>query len=156
MINVEFYSLSMIFFLLKNDLLGGKYLWKRAPIQLKNETSEFFHLYSICKALLQEQILIAYEIIHTIKWSSVISRFIIEFHSILQHRALELVQSSYKEINLIDLTQLLNVSEQYCIECNLLPSSSFLFIFHLLYSSIYFVISFSLLFSLYNKWMEYY
>lgn len=107
----------MIIFLIQGDLYGGKYLWKRSPNELKIETTEFYSLWSICKALLQKSILEAYQIIHNTKWSNFISSYIIELHSTLQYQSINTLQSSYSEVNLLEMSGLLDLTPEQTIEC---------------------------------------
>lgn len=112
------YAINFAIYLIQNDFYGGKYLWKRAPAILKSEEFDFFHLWSICKHLLQNSIAEAYHIMKTRKWSSNITVLISRFHSILQYRKIELIVSSYSEISLSEISRLLDFTPPQCLECN--------------------------------------
>ena len=131
MIDESVYSISMISYLLQNDYYGAKYLWKRAPIPIKIDTSEFTKVWNINQSLLQNSLPSAYEVIKSTEWSPEITILIQRLYSHLQQFALNLIQTTYTTIKLTEMMSLLDKSDAQCQEGPSCILIHFIFLFSL-------------------------
>jgi hypothetical protein len=115
-IDENVYTISMIIYLLQDDFYGAKYFWKRAPVSIKTETSEFTKVWNINKHLIQNSIPHAFQLIKTTEWSQNISNLIQRLYSHLQQFTLTLIQNTHTTIKLSVMMNLLDMSEAQCQE----------------------------------------
>jgi hypothetical protein len=115
----------MVIYLIQNDIYGAKYLWKRTPSHLKNDSaSEFNRVWAISKSLIQNSLSEAYELIKSQPWSPTLSPLIQRLRERLRQSSLELIRIGYKTLKLSEMMVLLDLTPSECHEgrLHLFPS----------------------------------
>lgn len=106
----------MIIYILQNDIYGAKYLWKRAPFNIKTEGSQFTIIWAICQCLIQNSSSDAYTIIKSYSWSPGVTILISRLRAHIQNMSIILIQGSYHTITISDIMILLDMDRSQCLE----------------------------------------
>lgn len=92
------YEQLLVMYLANNDYPNAKFLWKRAPANIKEESQELIRLWEIGKKLIQNDIPTVYEAIDSYTWPEHLSKIVKFLRDEIKKRALQLIGKSYSTI----------------------------------------------------------
>ncbi|RWS28488.1 COP9 signalosome complex subunit 8-like protein [Leptotrombidium deliense] len=96
--SVQIYAQLLAIYLLSNDLPNSKFLWKRIPANLKQESPELKAIWEIGKKLWEKNISCIYGLIDSCQWPVYLSNIMKELREVTFKRAVNLISQSYSYI----------------------------------------------------------
>lgn len=111
-VTFETYSRLLMVYLIKNNLISAKFLWKRIPINVKQSYPELGKIWQIGQCLWKKQYEQAYLIVSNGEWSSLISPLMTKLSESQQQRMVNLIQRAYATISLTKFGHLIGKREE--------------------------------------------
>lgn len=109
------YKQLLIIYLIDNDVVNAKFLWKRIPDSIKAETPELQALWKIGQHLWKRDFVNVYVAIKSEEWSCVSLPLLEKLVLSLRKRLVKLVAQAYSNIHIEQLGNLLGLNEQEVI-----------------------------------------
>lgn len=95
--------------MLGNDVEGAYHLWRRVPLQFKNDTTQIAALWNISKELWKENIEAAYKAMK-FNFSPLISTLVGKLHTQICQSQLQLISKAYSSIHETEMMMRLNMT----------------------------------------------
>ncbi|XP_047142435.1 COP9 signalosome complex subunit 8 isoform X1 [Hydra vulgaris] len=109
--SIEVYSQLLTFYLLENDIINAKFLWKRIPAPLK-DNEELKNIWVIGKYLWKKDLVNIYSAISSYEWSTLISPLMKKLCEKLRESSLKLISKVYTVIKVESLCAMLGAQEE--------------------------------------------
>ncbi|RWS09731.1 hypothetical protein B4U79_01202 [Dinothrombium tinctorium] len=100
--SLQIYAQLLAIYLLSNDLPNAKFLWKRIPKNLKQESPELRAIWEIGKKLWEKNIHAIYDLIDGYQWPAYLNNIMKELREVTFKRAINLISQSYSYISFDD------------------------------------------------------
>merc|ERR1712002_605239 len=115
-ISPDTYKQLLIIYLIDNDVVNAKFLWKRIPPTIKADNSELHAIWKIGQFLWKRDFANVYVSAKAETWSSVVQPLVDKLIVNLRNRMVSLVAQAYSAIRLTELGKLLGLDEAATIE----------------------------------------
>jgi len=115
-VSPDTYKQLLAIYLIDNDVVNAKFLWKRIPPAIKAENSELQAIWKIGQYLWKREFASVYPCAKNEEWSSVVQPLIEKLVVTLRRRMVRLVVQAYSVIRVGDLGNLLGLTEAEAIE----------------------------------------
>ena len=109
------YKKLLLIYLVETDLTNAKFLWKRMPLELKND-NEMSAIWKIGQSLWKREFSNIYSVVRSMDWSEDLKGLIELFCEMLRKRLVKLVEESYSIIKFDDLCKFLGIAEEQLVE----------------------------------------
>lgn len=106
----EFYCSFMASHLILNDLIGARYLWRRSPIDIKENSSEFIQLWTIGQSLWQSDIHSAFTNMSSFQFSPIIELLIEILKTTIRENQINTIAKAFTTVSVTYLTDKLYMS----------------------------------------------
>ena len=110
--SLEVYSQLLMYYLLENDVINAKFLWKRIPSSLKDQSEELNSIWKVGKFLWKKDLVNIYSAISGYEWSSSIAPLMKKLAEMLRESSLKLISKVYTVIKIESLCALLGAQEE--------------------------------------------
>jgi len=106
------YSVQLITYLILNDLVNARFLWKRIPSPVKSGRPELGSIWTIGKAMWQKNYIEVYKSIRGVNWPDAYKPLLAVLEEVYRSRMITLLSKAYTAISLVDAQILLGLSLQ--------------------------------------------
>ena len=96
-------------FILSSDYNGARYLWRRAPVAIKYDMSQFTSFWGIAKSLLKQDISAAFLLLMKTTWESNVVHIVEEISIKLRQNYIALLAKSYSKVSVAKIASTLVV-----------------------------------------------
>ncbi|XP_078344909.1 COP9 signalosome complex subunit 8-like isoform X2 [Oculina patagonica] len=110
----EVYSQLLAVYLFQNDVCNAKFLWKRAPEEIKVSTPELAKLWNVGCHMWKRDFVAIYESLKE-EWSPTIQPIMTALEEKLRSRAFDLVSKAYTSIQAEDLARLMGITTEAAV-----------------------------------------
>lgn len=114
--SIDVYKQLLTVYLIQNEILNAKFLWKRIPEQLKNDNNEILNLWKIGQYLWKREFPNVYTAVSSMEWSPLLQPMLVKLVEELRNRLLRLVGNAYSIIKIDTLCQMLGLAETEVVE----------------------------------------
>jgi len=104
------YSVHLLGYLIIDDLVNARYLWKRIPDEIKKVDTEICAIWNIGKSLWLEDTVSFYKNIHSYAWENLTSTLVDILKAKYSERTIELLSNAYSIVTLDTICQHLGLS----------------------------------------------
>ena len=115
-ISPDAYKQLLIIYLIDNDVVNAKFLWKRIPATIKADNTELQALWKIGQYLWKRDFANVYASAQVEEWSNLVQPLIGKLCTNLRKRMVRLVVQAYSVIRVADLGKLLGLNEMEAME----------------------------------------
>ncbi|KAN0035354.1 hypothetical protein ACTA71_004619 [Dictyostelium dimigraforme] len=112
----SYYGVYLFSYLINNDVINAKHLWKRIPNDLKQSNQQLKNIYTIIKAISQTNPTITYTSLSVNNIGEDYTPFITTLKENFQQRTFELISNAYSSITVNDCCSYLGISPEDTIE----------------------------------------
>jgi COP9 signalosome complex subunit 8 len=118
-LNLHFYATFLTCYLCDNDLSNAKYLWKRAPANLKVPSSGAMlaEMWEVGKLLWKDDLAAALAQLTSVNWPEELRSVVLGLRDSIVSRHLAAVAQAYDQIPTTTVAQQLGLTTQYIIDC---------------------------------------
>ena len=105
-----FYATYLAFYLLKHELNGAKYLWKRSPERIKKQSSKsmLFEMWEVGKAMWNNEVPLQLSLLSA-DWPQELHPIVCQLKEDIIQRTFTSISNSYELIHVDQLSQMLNL-----------------------------------------------
>ena len=113
----QLYGQLLAVYLLQNDLMNAKLLWKRIPANYKTDNPELNQIWSVAKKLFNKTYSEVYGVILSFEWPPYVKTIMTSLLEKIREDTIRLIGQSYSHISLEELRKLVGLnSEQEILE----------------------------------------
>lgn len=96
----QVYAQLLALYVYQEDLSNATLLWKRIPIEVKNESNDLNHIWSIGRCLIQSKYEDVYSIISTKNWPNYLSQIMLFLSTKIKSKMINLISTAYSWISI--------------------------------------------------------
>jgi len=113
---IPMYSVHLLGYLITDDLVNARFLWKRIPKEIKKNDQEIVAIWNIGKALWNEDHFQFYQHLESYKWGPLTSTLVDILKEKYRQRTFELLSNAYSIVSIDTISQHLGLSRENTIK----------------------------------------
>lgn len=110
------YEKLLAIYLLQNDIISAKMLWKRIPASAKQQSAELVRLWAIGQQLFVRDRAAVFQSLNSSQWSAGLTPIMAALAESYRERTVHLISEAYSSIGLEDVGKLLGLSQEQLLE----------------------------------------